>query len=179
MGLPSFQEHLLGVSGRIHRRSLLSLSFGGPCSGLPFAECAPDMWGHPAAPSSAWGVSEGMLRPIGGMGKRSHLLRPLSNAAEEPALRLLGLASHPPPLGVGLHSFPQLSKTRHRSRPPVLWTSLAVSQKVNHRAAYQVTPTTLLLGIYSKNRNIFAHHIHNSTIRSSQNGQTKQVSINE
>lgn len=116
MDLPSFQEHLLGASGRIHRRSLLSLSPGGPCSGLPFAECAPDMWGHPATPSSACGVSEGMMRPVRGVGNRSHLLRPFPNTAEEPAVRLRDPAPCPAPLAMGLHASHQLSKNRPRNR---------------------------------------------------------------
>lgn len=59
-GLPSFQEHLLGASGLIHRSSLASLAPAGTCCRLPFSERASDRWGHPASPS-AWGVSEGML----------------------------------------------------------------------------------------------------------------------
>lgn len=46
-GLPSFQEHLLGVSGRIHCR--------------PLASASPERWGQRAGPSCSWGVSEGML----------------------------------------------------------------------------------------------------------------------
>lgn len=63
MGLPSCQVHLLGVSGRIHTRSL---SPEGPFSGCPFPECTSRCWGHTAEPSSHWDVPEGMLGSVAG-----------------------------------------------------------------------------------------------------------------
>lgn len=118
MGLPSFQEHLLGVSGRIHRCSLVSLSPEGPCFRSPFAERVPERWGHPATPASAWNVSEDMFHSIRGMGKGSHRFRPLPNTAEEPALMWLGpgTAACPPALsGCRAPHIQGLSKNRHKS----------------------------------------------------------------
>ena len=91
-GLPSCQRHLLGVSGLIHRCSLVSLSPGGRFSRLPFRKCAAERRGHPAALSSAWGVSEGMPGSVMGKGRdavSSGRFQHFQTPAAEPARFLL------------------------------------------------------------------------------------------
>ena len=115
-GLPSCQEHLLGASGRIHSSSLASLSSGGSFSRLPLPKCAPKRWGHPAdlRRVSAGGVSEGMVGPAKGKGRRSCQFSVFPDSRRRGCFTALiwGLLLTRPPLGVGLLSLKKLDKKR-------------------------------------------------------------------
>lgn len=115
-GLPSCQEHLLGASGRIHSSSLASLSSGGSFSRLPLPKCAPERWWHPAdlRRVSAGGVSEGMVGPAKGKGRRSCQFSLFPESCRRGCFTALiwGLLLTWPPLGVGLLSLKKLDKER-------------------------------------------------------------------
>lgn len=115
-GLPSCQEHLLGASGRIHSSSLASLSSGGSFSRLPLPKRAPKRWGHPAdlRRVSAGGVSEGMVGPAKGKGRRSCQFSVFPDSRRRGCFTALiwGLLLTRPPLGVGLLSLKKLDKKR-------------------------------------------------------------------
>lgn len=115
-GLPSCQEHLLGASGRIHSSSLASLSSGGSFSRPPLPKCAPERWGHPVdlRRVSAGGVSEGMVGPAKGKGRRSCQFSLFPDSCRRGCFTALkwGLLLTRPPLSVGFLSLKKLGTER-------------------------------------------------------------------
>ena len=184
-GLPSCQEHLLGASGRIHRRSLASLSPGGPFSRLPFPRCAPERWGHPADPVSAWGVSEGMLGS--GKGRGRDLVQAISKHLPRSLLCCWGpgqSCSQGPSAGAGKGRAGQGAgrpHKQHKAKHKNVGASccghgVAVPQKVkqNHHGSQHGAPRHI-----SKELETSVHHVHSDTTHKRQNVETHQTPVTD